>query len=179
MQAHSHGPVLADLFELERRVSRVLLQQLETGVRQPLHLLWQRIEALPEASCRPVFHRSVQRPSSRSFLASSAYLSSRPAATSSANWRSHASASYSANQRRNKASSSGESLRMASSIPSMVFIVEYPRRWVPGATRDFLDSKLAQWQRATGRRRQGNSTRLFRPRPARACRVSPAPCAAA
>src|SRR5436853_6009492 len=98
MNSDTHGPEPARLLEMQRRVTRVPLEQREIRVCQLLNFGREPLVKVPEFWIGPVPHRSLQRPSSRSRNASSPSASKRPAAASASNCRSQASASNSANQ---------------------------------------------------------------------------------
>jgi len=116
VQAHTHRPVLPDLLEVQRWMMRILTQKCITPIRQLSHFVRKCMVAGPESRAGAMFHRSVQRPSSRSRNASSANRSNRPAATSCSICRSQTSASKEANQSRSAARSFGSRPRMACSI---------------------------------------------------------------
>ncbi len=82
----AHGPVTADLLEVQRWVFGISLQQLVRFVSQRANRSRQAAIALPEFGTCVVFHRSVQRPSRKSLIASSVSASRRPAETSSSIW---------------------------------------------------------------------------------------------
>jgi len=83
---------------------------------ESLNVLGKLCMELPELRVGAVPHKSRQRPSRRSRMASSASASRCPAATSASNCLSHAAASNSENQSRKTESSWRESLLTAASI---------------------------------------------------------------
>jgi len=84
VQAHAGGPNFSDPLEVQGRVARVLQKHLGAAIGQLLNLLRQGPVKPSESGACAVFHRSVQRPASKSSRASWISQSSRPAASSSA-----------------------------------------------------------------------------------------------
>src|SRR5438034_6409706 len=103
---------------------RIALEQFVVGVGQLLNLLGELFIELPKLWIGAMPHKSVQRPSRRSRIASSARASRRPAATSSSNCLSHAAASKVRNQSRKAVKSPRESFWTALSISEMVLMAE-------------------------------------------------------
>ena len=75
-----------DRLELERGMTRILLQELEVLVRQYTHLDGQRLMAAPEPCRRGVVHGLRWEPASKSACASASKASSLPVERSSAIW---------------------------------------------------------------------------------------------
>jgi hypothetical protein len=85
VEADTDGPETTDLLEVQRRMTWILAQQSIAPVGKALDVYWQVTIVGPKTWGRSVSHRSVQRPSRRSCIASCARDSSLPAATSSSN----------------------------------------------------------------------------------------------
>src|SRR4051794_16065466 len=62
VQAYTHGPILPDLFEVQRRMVRVLTQKCVTlcvtPIRQLPHFFGKSVVARPKARAGTMFHRS-------------------------------------------------------------------------------------------------------------------------
>src|SRR5579863_1067874 len=103
-QAHPHRPKASDLFELQRWMLRIFLQQLVVFVGERANLLGEPVVSVPERAAREVLHSLRTRPSCKSRSASSASRSSRPSAASRSIFWSKRAASNCSNQARNRAS---------------------------------------------------------------------------
>ena len=101
----TNRPHLANLLEMEGWMSGIGLEHSVILIRKPLNLLGKLRIELPELRVGTVPHKSRQRPSRKSRMASSARASKCPAATSASNCLSHAAASNSENQSRKAKSS--------------------------------------------------------------------------
>jgi len=140
---------------MKRRVMRILLEQREIRVCEPLNSWGKLFVKAPVFWIGAVSHRSVQRPSLRSRKASSPRASRRPAATSFSNCRSQASASKSANQLRNAESSARESRVTADSISLTELMPQgyrIRRKWQVGRSASKGLMRLSCCQPALGLR---------------------------
>lgn len=116
----------------------VFLEEFVVRIGKLLYLLGKLLIELPELWARAVSHKSVQRPSRRSRMASSARASRRPAATSSSNCLSHAVASKLRNQSRNAVKSPRESFWTAFSMSTTVLMPKRYRYRISGQARKHL-----------------------------------------
>src|SRR5947207_16007732 len=105
MDADTNRPHPANFLEVEGRMPRIGLEQFVVLVRKPLDLFRKLSIELPKLRVGAVPHKSRQRPSRKSWMASSARASKCPAATSASNCLSHAAASNSETQSRKTKSS--------------------------------------------------------------------------
>jgi hypothetical protein len=105
VQADSDGVDSPNLFEVQRRMPGVALQQLEVSSGYSLNLFRQLVSQLAKTTGRPMAQSGSVSPRSSSAIASAASLSSFPAAMSRSSWRSHCSQSCSVNHARKAASS--------------------------------------------------------------------------
>lgn len=72
LQADASGSESSGFLEMQRRMSRVCLQQRKVPVSQLLNRGWESFVTLPETWTREVAHSSVDLPARCSALASSA-----------------------------------------------------------------------------------------------------------
>ena len=108
VKADAARPKPAHALELQRRVTRIIIEKAVLLIRQALDRRSQAPVTSPKLRGGEVPQNSVDFPAAWSRRASSASASSFPAFTSRSVWRSHAAASNSANHRRNSSSSSAE-----------------------------------------------------------------------
>lgn len=116
MQTHTHRVNWPDLFEAERRVAGISLQEREVFVRQFTDGIREPVIGFPEIRISVVVQRGVTRPASRCSPARWRDSFRRPAAASRSIWRSHWSATYSSNHWEKTESSWAESFDTAFSI---------------------------------------------------------------
>ena len=101
VEPDAHGPEPPYCLEMQRRVSRIVLQDLKGPIGELPHLAWQTSVQPPVTAARSMLQSGRVRPSSRSLMASSASLSNTPEDASCSNSPSHIRASNSTNHSRN------------------------------------------------------------------------------
>jgi hypothetical protein len=116
MQTHTHRVNWPDLFEAERRVTGIRLQERKVFVRQITDCIGEPLIGCPEIRISVVVQRGVTRPASRCSPARLRDSFKRPAVASRSIWRSHWSATYSSNHWVKTESSCAESFETAFSI---------------------------------------------------------------